>query len=72
MRFFEQQRQARAQTVRLLLLFALTLLVLVGRRQRRFGTDLARGGLAGCGLPDLLFPHQYRHDAAVCAGRLGD
>ena len=29
MRFFEQQRQARAQTVRLLLLFALTLLVLV-------------------------------------------
>jgi len=28
-RFFEQQRQARAQTVRLLLLFALTLLVLV-------------------------------------------
>ena len=29
MRFFEQQRQARAQTFRLLLLFALTLLVLV-------------------------------------------
>ena len=29
MRFFEQQRQARAQTVRLLLLFALTLLVLI-------------------------------------------
>ena len=29
MRFFEQQRQARAQTVRLLLLFAFTLLVLV-------------------------------------------
>ncbi len=29
MRFFEQQRQARAQTVRLLLLFGLTLLVLV-------------------------------------------
>ena len=29
MRFFEQQREARAQTVRLLLLFALTLLVLV-------------------------------------------
>ena len=29
MRFFKQQRQARAQTVRLLLLFALTLLVLV-------------------------------------------
>ncbi len=29
MRFFEQQRQARAQTVRLLLLFALMLLVLV-------------------------------------------
>lgn len=29
MRFFEQQRQARAQTTRLLLLFALTLLVLV-------------------------------------------
>ena len=29
MRFFEQQRQARAQTVRLLVIFALTLLVLV-------------------------------------------
>ena len=29
MRFFEQPRQARAQTVRLLMLFALTLLVLV-------------------------------------------
>ena len=29
MRFFEQQRQARAQTVRLLLLFALTLFILV-------------------------------------------
>lgn len=29
MRFFEQQRQAKAQTVRLLLLFALTLLVLI-------------------------------------------